>query len=164
ASCSLDGTALIWDFRPKWNGKAMATLTHANEKGAKVPVHCVAYSPRGDRVATGAADGLVRQWSVRGGPPLAVHGAAVAGPTHGVLAVAFLPDGQALVSGSDDGTLTVWDLVKNAPRLTIRAHAKAVTSVAVSRDGKRLLSGSRDMTVRLWDAATGAEVTDFVAA
>jgi len=47
--------------------------------------------------------------------------------------------------------------------LTLAGHFELVLSVAFSADGKRIVSGSEDGLVKIWDAATGAQVSSFVA-
>ena len=47
--------------------------------------------------------------------------------------------------------------------LTLAGHSEMVLTVAFSADGKRIVSGSYDNLVKIWDAATGAQVSSFVA-
>jgi WD40 repeat protein len=68
-------------------------------------VFAVAFSPRGDSLATAGRDGLVRLWNLQGKPrgePLAVHRGSVR-------SLAFSADGSFLASGGVDGEMRVWD-------------------------------------------------------
>jgi WD40 repeat protein len=68
-------------------------------------ITAVAYSPTGDRIATGGSDGTVRLWDAASAQAvLALRGHG--GP---VLRVAFSDDGHRLLSASTDGTVRVWD-------------------------------------------------------
>jgi WD40 repeat protein len=111
-------------------------------------VWSVAYSPGGETVALGNANGEVRLWGVGAPAPRAV----LVGHEGGVRSVAFSPDGRTLATGSDDRTVRLWHAETGRELLTLRGHAGKVFSVAFSPDGKSLVSGSHDNTIRIWQA------------
>ncbi len=99
----------------------------------------MAFSPDGQRLASGSVDQTVKIWDSATGKELfALKGHA--GP---VRSVAFSPDGQRLASGSWDQTVKIWDSAtgKRAVRPS-RAMPVRFWSVAFSPDGQRLASAS----------------------
>src|SRR5215510_262010 len=117
-------------------------------------VDSVAFSPDGNRLASGSADQTVKLWdAVAGQELLTLRG-------HGdrVLSVTFSPDGRRLASGSVDRTVKVWDAVSGKELLTLKRHRDAVSSVTFSPDGKKVATGSVDRTVKVWDAVSGREL------
>ena len=69
-------------------------------------VACLAISPDGQTLASGAGDRLVRLWDVNSHLQTAV----LRGHTDSVASVDFSPDGKSLVTGSSDGHIKTWDV------------------------------------------------------
>ncbi|HNT76273.1 MAG TPA: trypsin-like peptidase domain-containing protein [Anaerolineae bacterium] len=115
-------------------------------------VSTVAFSPDGQWIASGSADGTARVWE-------AATGREVARVIHGeyVSAVAFSPDGRWVVSGSWDDTARVWEAAtgREIARVT---HGDDVKSVTFSPNGRWVVSGGSDGTARVWEAETGREI------
>ena len=114
---------------------------------------CAMFSPDGQMIVSGGADGAVRFWSADTGIATMVL------PDHGarVTAVAFSPDGATLASGGWDRTVRVWDVASGEQILRLDHEDANVNAVAFSPDGVNLVSGSEDRTVRLWDVESGLE-------
>jgi eukaryotic-like serine/threonine-protein kinase len=123
-------------------------------KGHGASVESVAFSPDGQRLASGSYDQTVKIWDSATGKELF----DLKGHSGPVTSVAFSPDGQRLAAGERDGTVKIWNSAAGKPLFVLKGHANWVTSVAFSPDGQRLASGSYDQTVKIWDSATGKEL------
>ncbi|MBM3882448.1 MAG: hypothetical protein FJ387_22445 [Verrucomicrobia bacterium] len=84
---------------------AEGSLERAFE-GHQAWISSLAFSPRGELLASASADQTLRVWSLWTELPPQV----LRGHQHEVWALAFLADGETLVSGGKDGTLNVWHL------------------------------------------------------
>ncbi len=111
----------------------------------------IAFSPSGEKLATGSSNGEVRVWHTQGVTPLRIN----RGHTNGIRSVAFSPDETVLASGSEDHTIRLWEAGSGQWLRTLEGHRDRVYSVAFSPDGAMLASGSEDRTVRLWDVSSG---------
>ncbi len=111
----------------------------------------VAFSPNGNLLAAGTANGEIRLWNIASGTTLP----ACQGHTSWVRSVAFSPDGSTIVSGSDDQTVRLWNAITGKCLMTLQGHTSRVRSAAFSPDGNMLASSSDDQTVHLWDVSTG---------
>ncbi|HEY9798717.1 MAG TPA: hypothetical protein V6D25_00040 [Leptolyngbyaceae cyanobacterium] len=120
----------------------------------KKPIHSVCFSPDGQQLATGSADGTACLWDLQGNPigePFP-HGDDIC-----VWSVCFSPDGQQLATGSTDGIVCLWDLQGNRISKLFQvcsasqSHDNWVLSVKFSPDGQQLATGCADGTVCLWD-------------
>jgi WD40 repeat protein len=129
-------------------------------------VTSVAFSPNGDRIATGGAGwaapdgfaiGIIQRWDANTGDsidnPIQAGGVGSA-----VMSVAYSPHkpdmvGDRIASGSSDRTVRLWDADSPAGEQigsSFTGHQDGVGSVAISPDGSRIVSGSADGTVRMW--------------
>jgi WD40 repeat protein len=104
-------------------------------------VRCVAFSPDGAIVATGANDRSVRQWRVETGEARGV----AEGHSDDVTHVAWSPDGACLLSGSEDNTVRCWWAVQ--PPATRR----------VSTIRRTMLEAELEEGVVVFSAALSAE-------
>jgi WD40 repeat protein len=118
---------------------------------------------RGERLASGSADGRVCIWDLQTGDPLEDFG-------HHKLSVRCLATHQSgdrvlLASGGSDGAIRVWDVdgLRQFGR-TIRCDQDVINDLAfVSwHDGALLIaSAGQDGTLKLWDVETGRPVDEL---
>jgi len=109
----------------------------------------VAFSPKGEILATGDTNGEIRLWLPKEGKLWRLY----KGHASWVHSVCFSPDGLILASGSSDHEVKLWNLRGECIK-TLSGHTQQVRSVAFSPDGQSIASGSSDATVRIWDLDT----------
>ncbi|WP_224240268.1 serine/threonine-protein kinase [Hyalangium gracile] len=131
--------AQVWDLEQG----TFHSLEHQNT------VMAIAFSPRGDVVATGAMDQTVRAWDVRTGKQ------RLLGEKLGDISyLAFSPDGQRLAAGNSEGQLRLWDMPTGKSEL-LGTHDGRVNEILFFRDGRLMATSSDDRTAQLWDLTTG---------
>jgi WD40 repeat protein/beta-lactamase regulating signal transducer with metallopeptidase domain len=132
--------------------------------GSVGEVTAVAFTPAGDRIATGYASGVVRLWGLATGKEIFLTSVG----SGSVDAIAFAPDGAtaavAVNGAPSDGEagpshdVVFWDprvgSVCAAPRPL--AHPGPVTTAAFA--GGNVLTAAHDGNLYLWDAAAGRVV------
>jgi WD40 repeat protein len=127
-------------------------------------VTSIAFTPDGQRLASGSRDEAVELWEVPSGEKLSTVGRKI----KGVEALAFSRDGHLLAAENSADAVTVWDATTGQELRTFRGNPSSppgtswVYSIAFSPDGHWLAAGVDDKTVRLWDVQTGKVVRDIV--
>jgi WD40 repeat protein len=157
ASLALSATAPVsWgnDDRPPKESKVL--------EGHKDLVRCIAFSPDGDKLASGSNDGTIRLWEVGSGKEQFVLDA----PPTRVGYLAFGADGKTLVAsglqkdGKDwTGAIQIWDL--NEKKIINTIKFPGGVRMAISPDRTMIATtGGRiaDFDIYFWDAKTGKEV------
>jgi WD40 repeat protein len=110
-------------------------------------VETVAFTPNGDKIATGCML-TIRLWDTISGKLIQ----DVIGSANPINCLAFSPDGKVIATVDAEGTLSLWnssngELLKSNP-----AHQGGSFGVAFSPDGKRLATvGRHDFTGKIWD-------------
>lgn len=121
----------------------------------------VKFSPNGNMLATGSADGTVRLWDTASHQQI---GDPLTRDNEVVRAVTFSRDGGMLAIGSDNGTVRLWDTASHRP-IGEPFHGYDTGSVAISPDNHTVAFFGKDSTVRLWDIPShtqiGAPLTGF---
>ena len=152
-------TASLRDAR---TGRRLATLA-----GHSKPVLAVGYSPKGDVLATGGADGTARLWNAETGEPLQ----ELRGHNGAVLATKFDGSGRRLATLGTDRAVRVWDVrsgrelqeLAGVHHRTIvnNAWSEGVAFVGDDRIAVSPWSRGTDPTpvvARIFDLSTGAKV------
>jgi WD40 repeat protein len=147
ASASGDGAVKIWDGTRLDEKQEPPHTLQARVPGPSVNV---AFSPDGQRLATGGEENTVIIWDME----TSVDRLTLEGEHSGeVYTLAFSPDegGRWLATAGEDSAVKIWDSHTGEFIHSFRGHEGLVSSLAFSPDGERLVSGSRDKTVKVWD-------------
>lgn len=139
------------ELRARQISYAADVLLAARELAAEATYECdivsaLAFSPKGDRLASVA-------WSGKG-YLLNLYDKTVAvltNATASLRSVAFSPDGTLLATGGLGQTIHVYEAATAKYLTALKGSLGSVGSIAFSPDGKLLASGSKDATVRVWD-------------
>ena len=166
ATAGEDKTVKIWSIAALIH-PATQNSTQAREgellttlRGHSKWVFGVSFSPDGQTLASGGADGTVKLWSLAGVGDKRPTDASNIKPDNRLLRtfeghadrvtqVSFSPDGKTLASASFDKTVRLWRL-DDVPLKTLDGHQNRVQSVTFSPDGQRLASASTDKTIKIW--------------
>ncbi len=142
--------------QPVTDVKSLGTVIYTYRGHSDIE-KAVAWSPDGQRIASGSIDRTVQVWNATTGRQIGTY----RGHSHSVYAVAWSPDGRRIASVSEDKTVQIWDATTGNRVFTYHGHSHSVCAVAWSPDGRRIASGSDDKTVQVWDATTGGHVVTY---
>jgi WD40 repeat protein len=117
----------------------------------------VCFHPKGERLASCGADGLVCIWQPGFQQP--IQRLAQSGQPTSLFALAFHPHAEALTSASANGRLWLWNTSTGRLADAWEGHVAEVLALAFSSDGRLLASGSADASVLIRDANQGAPLT-----
>ncbi len=143
--CARLGQLLVWEWRSETY--VLRQQGHAHD------VNCLAYSPDGASLATGADDAKLKVWTASAGACFVTF----KDHTAPVSAVAFAPSGSAVLSASMDGTVRAFDLVRYRNFRTLTAPTPCqFASLAVDPSGEVVAAGAADtFSVCVWSLKTG---------
>ncbi|MFI0915499.1 WD40 repeat domain-containing protein [Streptomyces abikoensis] len=129
ASCSYDGTAIVWDISDPAHPTQTATLRHRRL------VNASAWNPAAPQLlATASADKTVTVWRLpEEGPASLVN--VLARHTDDINSVAWMPDGERLICVSEDGRATMWDAIAGRFLGEVGSHEAHCMMVSVSSEG-----------------------------
>ena len=124
-------------------------------------VDCLAFTPKGERIATGGRDGTTIIWD-------AVSGKGMRGlesqDRRNIVALAFSPDGSQLLTGAEHwnkpSEAVLWDHAAGEQQRVAQVDGK-VTSVSFSPDGQLFAAATRHQTY-LYRTATGERLRTMV--
>jgi WD40 repeat protein len=144
ASGDEKGMIRLWTTDGVPKGDAWSALAGKPLEGSftRNGVLSLAFSPKGDLLASAGDDGLVRLWDLDGKP----RGEPLKGHTERVCAVAFSQSGDTVASASSDGTVRLWNL-DGSVRKTISV-GEPVFTVAFSPYDDCLVAGGEEL--HLW--------------
>jgi WD40 repeat protein len=142
----------VWDVA---TGESLLTLA-----GHTIGVDQVAFTPDGDRLLTGGADGTARLWDIS--PTGGRDWLTVPGPALRQGGVSFSPDGTSFAVPGQVTGVTIRDVDTGAKIITLKGHDATIRRMAFSPDGTRLAGASGSgqgntwvKTVPIWDVTTG---------
>lgn len=116
-------------------------------------VKALAFSPNGNTLAVGYADGTLGLRDVHSQKFLHLEKQH----SRSIYAVAFSPDGKFVASGGADNIVRIWDANAGSVRFALEGHTAPVLSLTFSADG-RLVSGGSDDQIIVWDSSAGKPV------
>jgi len=127
-----------------------------------------AFSPRGERIATGGVDRSVKIWRRQAATGEWTAEVKLFGEhTAAVRAVQFVPhpNKELLLTASDDHSVILWQLNKENllwdKVRTFQGHRQAVLALAVAPGGATFATASADSTAKLWNLESGEELATF---
>ncbi|CAG9460299.1 unnamed protein product [Pedinophyceae sp. YPF-701] len=143
--CAHLGQLMVWEWRSE--------SYILKQQGHHSDAACVAYSPDGTYIASGADDCRVKVWNAATGSNFVTF----KDHAQPVTAVAFLPSGSGVVSASTDGTVRAFDLVRYRNFRTMVADKPVqFVSLAVDPAGEVVCAGTLDtFQIFAWSLKTG---------
>jgi len=136
-----DPSIHLWDVRhpaPKLLGRL---------PGHEVEVTALAYAPKGTRLLSGDAHGVVFLWNVEKQERLF----SLAGHKDAVHAVAFSGDGKMMLTGGMDRLAILWDADTGKVLRRLSVHPGAVRAVAFGPGPGEVTTACDDGLIRIWN-------------
>jgi WD40 repeat protein len=109
-------------------------------------VRALAFSPGGDRLASGDTENQVCLWNAETGK----EERRFEGHLGAVQAVCFTADGRQILSASADMTLRIWDAARGTSIARLRHHWAPIAAIAVHPSGTVFATAGADRVVKVW--------------
>jgi WD40 repeat protein len=133
----------LWDLN---TGQEIMTYSGHNSMA-----DCVAFSPDGERIISGGADGEIKIWDVKD----KTTGLELKGHRQYVDSFAFSPNGNLIVTCSHDSAIKLWDVASAAEISTMGEFMSWYPLVAYHPNGKLIALGNMgDGRIVIWDTTT----------
>jgi WD40 repeat protein len=114
-----------------------------------MPIHAIAFSPDGKRLATAGSEGMIYLWDADTGQRTGEES-----PISGSLqAVAVRADGKFVAVAGAQGVIHIFDVVAGKVARSLTGNAGNVTALAWTDDGKTIATVDRGGVVRFHDLA-----------
>jgi WD40 repeat protein len=150
ATASEAGMVQLWS----WSSKKLELIWELALHNSAV--YALAFSPDGQCLATGAANGTIGFWHVATGESTVAIAdvAAVTKHCDAIWSIAFSRDGEIAASAGYDREILLWDTINGSAFKTLKSHKGKVLGVSFNQTARLaehiLVSASDDKTVRSW--------------
>jgi WD40 repeat protein len=135
-----------------WGGEKTQEIEVYMGHQGYIASHSLAFSPDGNRIASGGLDKVLKVWN------LDMNRVLKTLQNNGeIWGIKFLPNRIELLA-KDEHNIKLWDIKTGKLLYTFTGHRDLVWDVNISLDGKLAASASWDTTVKLWDIADGKEL------
>lgn len=132
------------------DAKTLAPVGHTLGNHTDV-VFGVAWSPDGNKLATGSQDKTARMWEWPSGKELYV----IKDHSDAVTRVAFAPDGKSLYTASLDHNARRFDVADGKVLHVYSGHNEGITALAVRPNGDRIVTSGSEPEIRWWPIESG---------
>ena len=146
ASGGKDGKVIVWRVESTEEPTGRTVLEIVNQPAFQGHGHWVislAFSPDGESLVSGCADGTMARWDLKSGQRLC----RFVGHLASVESIVFSPNGDHLASVSGDHSIKFWELETGEELRHLPGHSDRLLSAAFSPDGKSLICGGFDRTI-----------------
>lgn len=130
---------------PRFTNVTTGESTDIEGGGASSAITAIAFSPAGDGLYCGQADGVIMAWDT--------GESMIPGQNGRVQSLAFTADGHLLASAGSNGIVRVWspDFFGQIGN-SLTGHTGSVRAVVFTPDGGQIFAAGEDGTVHVWDS------------
>ena len=146
---SRSGEIILWQYR---DGSEMRRIENPHQDS----VLCLRFSPDGTKLASGAADRMIKIWDVQSGKLIKT----LEGHTHHVTSIDWNASGRQLASSAADGIVKIWDLRTAKSTRTISGLKSEVTRLCYMGRDDRVGITSGDGYFRVYRTDNGRRETN----